>query len=69
MGLGTAAEDTSAWMIDPDTFWKRWNGSRRIYLVTSADTYDMLRHLPGRSYFLIARDKNNVILSNKEDAP
>ena len=40
-----------------------------MYLVASAETYGLLKGTPGRSYFLIAQDKNNVILSNKEDTP
>ncbi len=67
--FGTTVEDTSGWMIGTDAFWKRWNGDRRVYVVTTMENFDSLRRIPGERYFLIAQDKNNVILSNKEDTP
>jgi 4-amino-4-deoxy-L-arabinose transferase-like glycosyltransferase len=69
LDFGSRTEDTSAWMMNGPAFWKQWAGSRRIYLVTTDQVYDWLRQKPGRSYFLIARRKNNVILSNIEDRP
>ncbi len=69
LAFGTTVEDTSEWMLDADAFWRRWSGDRRIYLVTGGTVYQELLRSPGKRYFLIAQDKNNVILSNKEDAP
>jgi hypothetical protein len=67
--FGTTVEDTSAWMIDSREFRKRWESGRRLYLVTTPAVRDWLRQETAGPYFLIARDKNNVILSNKEDTP
>jgi 4-amino-4-deoxy-L-arabinose transferase-like glycosyltransferase len=66
LDFGTKAEDVSGWMMDDDAFWKQWESGRRIYLVTDRKVADLLEQTTKRKYFLIAQDKNNVILSNTE---
>lgn len=67
--FGMQVEDTSAWMIEEPAFWKRWEGPRRAYLLTSRDNYDKLR-AEGRGQFqLIAQSGPNVLLTNRTVQP
>ncbi len=67
--FGTTVEDTRGWMINGAAFWKRWEGASRVYVVTTKVAYNELRKTPGRAFFLIAQNTNNVILSNSEARP
>jgi len=69
MEFGTKIEDVSGWMIGEAEFWRRWERPGTVYMMTSRGSYDRLRHTPGRTFFLIAQNKNTVILSNKEARP
>jgi 4-amino-4-deoxy-L-arabinose transferase-like glycosyltransferase len=66
LNFGTTVEDTSGWMISEAAFWKRWEGPGRVYAVTTRQLFNELKKTPGRKHFVIAEDKNNVILSNIE---
>jgi len=61
--FGIHAEDTSAWMIDEPTFWKRWAGPRRVYAVMETDRYETLAR-EGRPLTLLARDGAHVLVAN-----
>ena len=65
--FGTRVEDTSRWMIDEETFWRRWQGPTTVYLLTDLGTYDGIRrfddHLPLN---IVARDRRNILLTNRE---
>ncbi len=67
--FGTTVEDTSGWMIDGSKFREQWRGDRRIYVMMTSDVFEGFKKDPAMPYFLIARSENNVILSNKKDAP
>ncbi|MDH4162014.1 MAG: glycosyltransferase family 39 protein [Nitrospirota bacterium] len=67
LDFGMAIENTSGWMIDEAELWKRWQGPRRIFLAAGTRDADAIRQIPGKLFFLIAQNKNTVILSNKED--
>lgn len=67
--FGTTAEDTSGWMINDAEFWKRWDGPGRVYAVTTRTIFKEIGKMQGRKHFLIAEDKNNVILCNTEVKP
>jgi 4-amino-4-deoxy-L-arabinose transferase-like glycosyltransferase len=67
--FGTTVEDTSAWMINDAEFWKRWDGPGRVYAVTTKTIFKEIWKMQGRKHFLIAEDKNNVILCNIEVKP
>ncbi len=64
--FGMQAEDSSDWMMDDGAFWKRWDGEKTIYMMTSRLTYNRLREA-GRRVYLVAEDDNNVLLRNKKD--
>jgi len=67
--FGTTIEDVSGWMIDEAELWKRWQGPARIFLVAGTKDADAVRKKQTRPFFLIAQNKNTVILSNKEANP
>jgi 4-amino-4-deoxy-L-arabinose transferase-like glycosyltransferase len=65
--FGTEVEDTSQWMIDSTTFWKRWMGPSTMYMVTKISTYDAIRTNPRLKLVPIARDARNIIVSNRHE--
>jgi len=67
--FGTTVEDTSSWMIDDSTFWKRWHGPGAIYMMTDRKTYDTLRSNPELSFSVIASNSRNVLVSNRKAIP
>jgi 4-amino-4-deoxy-L-arabinose transferase-like glycosyltransferase len=67
--FGMTIEDVSGWMIDEAELWKRWQGPARIFLVAGTKDADAARKSQNRPFFLIAQNKNTVILSNKEAHP
>lgn len=67
LDFGTTIENTSSWMIDEAELWKRWDGPRRLFLVTGRRDADELRKAQEKSFFLVAENKNTVILSNREN--
>ena len=67
--FGTTVEDTSQWMIDDATFWKRWDGTSTTYMLTKRGTYDALRSAGHKNLYLIADSDDNVLAVNKEMTP
>ena len=65
--FGTTVEDDRAWMIDKDTFWRRWQSPATIYMMTSRKTYEQLRNTGKPDLHLIAENAENVVLRNKSD--
>jgi 4-amino-4-deoxy-L-arabinose transferase-like glycosyltransferase len=64
--FGSTIEDTSGWMIDGATFWKRWAGRRRMFMVTRKEIFDDLRNRGREKMFVIAEDERNVLAVNRE---
>lgn len=64
--FGTEMEDTSQWMIDSATFWKRWDGPSTIYMLTEIKKYDALRKNPHLKLFPVAQNSRNILLVNKD---
>lgn len=69
LDFGTRVEDTSAWMIGDDAFWRRWRGPATAYLLTHRRNYDKLRSVDVKAFYLMAEVGNVVLLGNKELAP
>jgi 4-amino-4-deoxy-L-arabinose transferase-like glycosyltransferase len=69
LAFGMSVEDTSAWMIDHDTFSKRWNGPNRMYLFTKRDIYDIMRLKGFQKLYFVAGTAETVLLTNKETKP
>ena len=66
LDFGMTIEDVSDWMINEAELWKRWQGPARIFLVAGTKDADAVRTIQKGPFFLIAQNKNTVILSNKE---
>jgi 4-amino-4-deoxy-L-arabinose transferase-like glycosyltransferase len=67
--FGMTVEDASGWMIGETELWKRWQGPRRVFLAAGKKDAAALLKTPGKTFFLIAENKNTVILSNSEARP
>ena len=67
--FGTTVEDTSQWMVDEATFWKRWDGPSTIYMLTKRGTYDALYAAGHKNIYLIVGTDDNVLAVNKEMTP
>ena len=67
LDFGTEIEDTTAWMMDSDAFWKRWKGPETIYMLMEVKIYEaLLSSNPRVKLYPIAWDKKNIVLSNRE---
>jgi 4-amino-4-deoxy-L-arabinose transferase-like glycosyltransferase len=67
LDFGRTVEDTTQWMTDKATFWKRWEGPAMIYMLTDVETYETLhRSQPELKLFPIIRNQKNILLSNRE---
>jgi 4-amino-4-deoxy-L-arabinose transferase-like glycosyltransferase len=64
--FGTTVENTSSWMMNSEAFWKLWRDQETLYLVTSKETFDVIRRSPNIKLFPVAEDQNNIILCNRE---
>jgi hypothetical protein len=70
LNFGNSVEDTKAWMTDGATFWKRWQGTATMYMLTPIEDYEALKlSEPGLPLFPIARNNRNIVLSNREVKP
>jgi len=56
-------EDTSGWIVDEPTFWRRWAEPRRMYAVVETFRYDELAR-EGRPMTLLARSGSHVLVAN-----
>jgi hypothetical protein len=67
LDFGRTVEDTTQWMTDGATFWKRWEGATTIYMLTDIETYETLSQSnPELKLFPIIRNRKNILLCNKE---
>jgi 4-amino-4-deoxy-L-arabinose transferase-like glycosyltransferase len=70
LNFGNSVEDTRAWMTDAATFWKRWQGTATMYMMTPVAGYEALKQSePGLPLYPIARNQRTIVLSNKEAKP
>jgi 4-amino-4-deoxy-L-arabinose transferase-like glycosyltransferase len=67
--FGTTVEDTTRWMVDDATFWKRWYGPSTVYMIAKRGAYDALRTTGHKNVYIIAETDDNVLAVNKEMKP
>lgn len=65
MTFGAEAEDTSDWMYWDETFWKKWNSDKRLFVVTRREGYDELVKKNTRHLHFIAECGRDVLFTNK----
>lgn len=62
--FGTAHQDTSDWMIDEKTFWQRWQGKKKIYMVLSKSNYEALNKSLPNKLTVLSEGLRDVVVSN-----
>lgn len=66
LAFGMQYEDTSRWMVDHNSFWKRWcwPNAPRMFMIMRLDSYDSLKpnKLP---LYPIAQTTRNILVTNK----
>lgn len=61
---GLPFQNTNAWLISEETFWQRWNESKRIYVFLHVrDLHDF--QTKAKSYHFINKENNTVLVSNE----
>jgi 4-amino-4-deoxy-L-arabinose transferase-like glycosyltransferase len=65
LAFGASVEDVSAWMIDEDEFWRRWDRTdRTMYAVMAASRFATLAADKTRQLFVMARTGDDVLVTN-----
>jgi len=64
--FGTQVEDTTQWMMDSQSFWKKWEGSGTVYLLTDKATYESMIKNPTYRFIPVIEDQRNIVVCNKE---
>lgn len=62
---GMPFQNTQDWLIGQDTFLKRWNSQKRLFVVTDTSNYSKFKSVAKGKIYEIAQYKNVVVLSNK----
>ena len=64
--FGYHHQDHVTWMIDSTAFWEKFQGTKRIFIVTRVtDLANMRRDHPQLTFYPIAQTQRNVLLSNR----
>jgi 4-amino-4-deoxy-L-arabinose transferase-like glycosyltransferase len=64
--FGTKVENTSQWIIDATTFWKKWDGPSTMYMVIEIRKYDWLSKNPKLKLCPVAQNSRYILLVNKD---
>lgn len=62
---GMPFQDTKEWLIDKETFWKRWQSDKRLFVLTDINYYEQLSSEAKSNLYQISRYKDTLLLSNK----
>ncbi|MSP38934.1 MAG: glycosyltransferase family 39 protein [Deltaproteobacteria bacterium] len=54
---------------DDKSFWQKWDGPRRMFVVTDRATFDILRREQARAIHVVAANDYSVVFSNRLDLP
>lgn len=63
MWYGMVFQNTSDWLIEEDTFWKRWNSEKRLYVLTNQGYYENLKKKT--QVYKVSEQSDVVLLTNK----
>ncbi|MDR1057238.1 MAG: glycosyltransferase family 39 protein [Coxiellaceae bacterium] len=64
LSFGIRHQDASAWIIDPKTFWERWQSNRITYLITDEANYRNLLSFAPDKMRIIAKLRGRVLVVN-----
>lgn len=62
---GMPFQNTKEWLINDETFWKRWNSNKRLFVVTDTSNYEKLKAAGKNNIHEISQYKNAVLISNQ----
>lgn len=62
---GMSYQDTSAWLINENVFWQRWNSDKRLFVFTDTHFYEDIEKKSKTKVYKIAQHNDTVLLSNK----
>jgi hypothetical protein len=62
MWYGMVFQNTKDWLIAEDAFWDRWHSSKRLYVVTNVDQYNVIR--AKAPVYIISTHKEDLLISN-----
>ncbi|HEX4046139.1 MAG TPA: phospholipid carrier-dependent glycosyltransferase, partial [Gammaproteobacteria bacterium] len=64
--FGMQHQDTRAWMIDNDTFWRRWYSQQRVFVIMSLSEYEVFKERfktnPG---YVLGKTTKHILVANK----
>ena len=59
-------KNSNTWMINNDTFWQRWDSTKRLYVITKQATYKTWTHDPKMKMYFIQKTQSDVLITNKD---
>ncbi len=62
---GKSFQDTQAWLINENNFWRRWNSHKRVYVLTQLKYYEAFKAKAKKHYYLLGQDNETLLLSNQ----
>ena len=65
--FGMQHQDVKAWMIDPQTFWQRWNSTKIVYLITSTNNYRALQATTTNKMRIVDKYLDDVLVVNTKE--
>jgi 4-amino-4-deoxy-L-arabinose transferase-like glycosyltransferase len=69
LAFGTTVEDASGWIIDGPAFWKRWQGTATVYMLTKKSLFQELSRDPRWRSHPVGETNETVLVVNKEMTP
>lgn len=64
--FGMKQEDTSSWMIDENTFWKRWTNQKKMYMVTRKVIFEQMDPQHRRLLHPVLETQEDILVTNME---
>ena len=65
MSYGMKYQDTHDWMINDDTFWRRWHSQKRLFVIMGLEEFKQFqKKYSGVKWYIIAKTENNILISN-----
>ena len=65
--FGMQHQDAKSWMIDPKTFWERWNSTKLVYLITSTNNYRALQATTTNKMRIVDKYLDDVLVVNTKE--
>jgi hypothetical protein len=69
LSYGMQHQITTDWMINEDTFWKRWHSKHRIFAIMNINDYAKLqKKYPHEKIYVWGHTPINILISNKKSS-